>query len=550
MLDPRYLRRYQILLYIAVSALVAGAASVSHTERAVTAGLFLGLGLFSVLLHTGGRVASYPRLRAALSLVLDLFAHGLVVVRLGGLEGPNPFFLLLALPVLAWGLVGGFLGGISAAVGTGLMLVSRFALLQRTNPEAIETVESWETVTLRVVSFLLLGVFAALLGHRLREDRAVHERTQRELEQVQLDAESIVASLASGLLCLDDEGCIRRLNWNAKILLGIDRWIDFGTPVRQLHGSETWQMVADHLEDCLVRGADGVREFTFVRNGRTWPLEAATLPIWGPSGEVRGLTVLLADVSERQAQQAEEKRKHRLALIGQLSAGLAHEIRNSLKPITGSVELLRAETSVQLGSMASLMDIILREAENLESFLTEFLSFARDKTLTVEPLSLERVVGEECESLRALDTHPVRFLQPDHETGDTWIAADRSALGQIIRNLGMNAIDASLGSPADVEVGWLDDGEEVEIFVRDHGTGIDPVVLERVFDPFFTTKSSGTGLGLAIARDLVERMGGRIRLQLQTEGGVRASVRFVRAAAPASTDDGRRTWSEEPPRAA
>ena len=528
-LDPRRLRRYQILLYVAVSALVAGAVSVSWSERAIAAALYLGLGLLSVGIHTLGREARFPRLRAALALVLDLLAHATIVVRLGGLEGPNPYVLLLALPILTWGLLSGFLGGLAAAFGTASLLVGRFAFLQQTNPEMVEVVESWEAVALRVVSFLLLGVFAALLGQRIGEDRAAHEKTQRELEQVQLDAESIVASFASGLVCLDDEGRIRRLNWNAKVLLGIDRWIDFGTPVRSMLTSSHWMAVTDFLETCLARGEERVREFPFTRNGRTWPLEVATLPIWGPNGEVRGLTVLLSDVSERRAKEAEEKRNERLALIGQLSAGLAHEIRNSLKPITGSVELLRAEPSAHDGSMASLMDIILREAENLENFLTEFLSFARDKTLTVEPISLERIVGEECESLRALDAHPIRYLGPESSSREPVIMADRSAVGQVIRNLGMNAIDASRGSPGEVEIGWLEDGEEVEIFVRDHGSGVSSDVLERVFDPFFTTKSSGTGLGLAIARDLVERMGGRIRLQPASEGGVRASVRFPRA---------------------
>jgi signal transduction histidine kinase len=212
-----------------------------------------------------------------------------------------------------------------------------------------------------------------------------------------------------------------------------------------------------------------------------------------------------------------------LALIGQLSAGLAHEIRNSLKPISGSVELLRRELPATGGARDTLMEIILRESEALEAFLEEFLHLARDKSLQMEELPLERVVGEEFESLASLPGGIFRLARPDPDEPLLRVRADRACLRQILRNLGLNAIEAG-GVP--VEVGWRRVDGEAEVYLRDHGSGLAEEIRARAFEPFFTTKPRGTGLGLAIARDLAERLGGRLALDPAEGGGTRAILRL------------------------
>jgi len=169
------------------------------------------------------------------------------------------------------------------------------------------------------------------------------------------------------------------------------------------------------------------------------------------------------------------------------------------------------------------MEIILREAESLENFLTEFLIFARDKNLEMQLLPLERVLGEELESLNALPNGLFRLIRPEPLGRPLYVRADRGALRQVVRNLGINALEAAEGP---IEMGWRKEDTEAVIFLRDHGPGIPAEIRTRIFDPFFTTKARGTGLGLAIARDLVNRLGGRLTLAPAEGGGTLACIRL------------------------
>ncbi|MDM7916872.1 MAG: ATP-binding protein, partial [Candidatus Eisenbacteria bacterium] len=295
--------------------------------------------------------------------------------------------------------------------------------------------------------------------------------------------------------------------------------IGTGAHLEELEARPETRDLARHLAARLA----SVREETGEVHLADVPVEVTTNPVRDREGEAHGLVVLLADLTERRAREEDGRRRERLAVIGELSAGLAHEIRNSLKPITGSVELLRRELPAGEPGRDTLMEIILREAEALENFLTEFLTFARDRKLQLEPVPVETLLGEELESLNATPGSAFRLVRPAASEPSLRVRADRSCLRQIVRNLGLNALEAG-GAP--IELGWRRDGVEAEIFVRDHGPGIPEELRARVFEPFFTTKPQGTGLGLAIAHDLADRLGGRLVLTPATGGGTRASIRL------------------------
>ena len=282
------------------------------------------------------------------------------------------------------------------------------------------------------------------------------------------------------------------------------------------------------VQELLDLQQPGSRESALTLDEKIVPVEVSTSPILDGRGRYRGTVVLFSDLTERMERERERRQQERLALVGQLSAGLAHEIRNSLKPITGSVELLRLEEESFSGAQNHLMEIILREAENLESFLTEFLAFARDKSLQVAAIPLERVLEEEADALATASSRRIELIRPgEPEDGSALCIADRSALGQVIRNLGLNGLEAS-SEDEPLELGWRWDGEEAEVFVRDRGEGISQEIAAQAFDPFFTTKAHGTGLGLAIARDLIERQGGRLTLESAEGGGTMARIRLRR----------------------
>lgn len=518
------LRFYRVFLYLAIATLIAGGSGSPRTLLS-TAGLYLVLALAGAALSVRpGHIGPVPLWSFA--LCIEVGAHILVIARMG--EPGSPFLLLPALPILLWGILRGLSGGIPASI---LALLGE-ALLRGAGPSAWPgrspmSGEAPTALLFHAAAFLLLGAFSGMLGRRIRQEEAEHQETRRELEQAQLDAESIVAHLSRGLVCLDRRGRVSRMNGRAQALLSPWGGIEVGGAVSDVPPSSPLYPLARHLSERLDSCGEESHEIHLGppagADAPGFPCEISTTPILDGQGERHGIMVLLNDLTELRAREAHRRHKERLALIGELSAGLAHEIRNSLKPITGSVELLRRETPAGDEARDALMEIILREAESLENFLTEFLNFARDKNLQMQLLPLEMVLGEELESLNALPQSPFRLVSRPGEGKPLRVQADRGALRQVVRNLGINALEAE-GAP--IEVGWKRDGREAVIFMRDHGPGIEPELRRKVFEPFFTTKPSGTGLGLAIARDLVDRLGGRLTLEPAAGGGTLACIRL------------------------
>lgn len=513
-------RVHRLLAVLAVAVLAAG--SGPPATRAATALGYLALEAAALLCQAVGERSGRAGSAWIVALLLDIAASAFVAFRLG--PTGSPVLLLLALPVLIWGLTRGITGGTWAAAGgiTAHLVLS--GALPRIGLDAQVRVAP-ASMGAQAVSIALLGLLAGLLGRRLGRAEAMQHSTARELEQARLDAESIVAHLSRGLVCLDEEGRISRVNAGARELLGGFGAVQPGVCLTDLRPVQPLFDLAVHLASRLASTGEETCEVLLgpSRAGVGVPLEVTTTPILDHEGRPRGLVVLLADLTERRAREDERRRHDRLALIGQLSAGLAHEIRNSLKPITGSVELLQRELPPGGGARDTLMEIILRESEALEAFLGEFLNLARDKNLQMEDVPLERVVGEEVESLAALPDGNFRLEKPDPDDPPLRVRVDRACLRQILRNLGLNAIEAGGGL---VEVGWRRVGGEAEVYLRDHGPGLAEEIRARVFEPFFTTKPRGTGLGLAIARDLAERLGACLALEPADGGGTRAILRL------------------------
>ncbi len=518
-------RLHRPLAVLAVAVLAAG--SGSPGASAVTALGYLAVEMIASLCLRGSERGGRRGPWWIAACLLDVSASAFVAYRLGPAGSLVP--LLLALPVLIWGLTRGIRGGAWAAGGAIAAHLALSGAVSGLGFEAIGHVTP-ASMTAQTVSLTLLGLFAGLLGRSLRRAEAMQHSTARELEQARLDAESIIAHLSHGLLCLDGEGRISRLNAGARELLGGFGEIHPGVRLADLLQVGAFFDLAIHLASRLTSSGEESREVLLgpCAGRPAVPLEVTTTPIRDPEGRCRGLLVLLADLTERRAREDERRRHDRLALIGQLSAGLAHEIRNSLKPISGSVELLRRELPADNRAGDTLMEIILRESEALESFLGEFLQLARDKNLQMEELPLEKVVQEEVDSLAALPEGSFRLVRPDPGPVPLQVRADRTCLRQILRNLGLNAVEAG-GAPVEVGLRCVDG--EAEVYLRDHGPGLAEEVRARAFEPFFTTKPRGTGLGLAIARDLAERLGGRLALEPAPGGGTRASLRLPLLAA-------------------
>ena len=231
--------------------------------------------------------------------------------------------------------------------------------------------------------------------------------------------------------------------------------------------------------------------------------------------------MIFQDLTELREMETRLKREERLAAVGRLAAGIAHEIRNPLASISGSIEMLREGKGVAAED-SRLMNIILRETDRLDGLITEFLQYVKPMKRRAAKVQMLDVLRETIEALRATDGgRDVTFVLPDGPLAA--VRGDRDQLKQVVWNLLLNAMQAT-GGKGRVEVRATNSrlGEQGEVMlleVRDDGVGIPPEEIGRIFEPFFTTKERGTGLGLAMVHKIVEAHEGHIEVESQAGKG-------------------------------
>jgi two-component system sensor histidine kinase PilS (NtrC family) len=251
------------------------------------------------------------------------------------------------------------------------------------------------------------------------------------------------------------------------------------------------------------------------------------------SGKEFGLILIFQDLTEIRQMQEQVRRMDRLAVAGELAAGIAHEIKNPLASLSGSIQMLKEE--LEFGPVhRRLMDITLREAERLNAMVNEFLMFARPATPVDQSVEVNGVINDTLEMLK----NSPQMSQPIHIeknlTRELWIHIDSHRLQQVIWNLVLNAIqemngDGRLSITTAIRAGEMSAvGQQqlAEISISDTGPGILPENQGRVFDLFFTTKETGTGLGLSIVHRIVENYRGRIFIASDGHSGTTFTVLF------------------------
>jgi signal transduction histidine kinase len=265
--------------------------------------------------------------------------------------------------------------------------------------------------------------------------------------------------------------------------------------------------------------------------GRPLPIGASTSLLVGEE-RATGAVVVFQDLTAVRDMERRMRRSETLAEVGALAAGIAHELRNGLNPISGSVEYLQRELRPE-GESAVLMNLISRESQRLNRFVTDLLSYSKERDLALANVELGEHLSEICDLVRR-DARSPEGVTVDIEGGDAPVAVqmDAEQMRQVWLNLAANAFQA-IEREGRVLVRWHSGaGENVVVEFQDDGPGIAAEDLSQVGQPFFTTKEGGTGLGLAIAQRIVERHGGT--LTLKSEPGMGTTVRVSLLRAPAT----------------
>lgn len=370
-----------------------------------------------------------------------------------------------------------------------------------------------------------------------------------------LASEQLVGGMSSAVLVFDRDGRLAVLNPAAERLLGMDRGTSVGRKYGDLLGRS--ERLIDLIARCLRTGESLSREVVPLLDpaGKVTHLGAMVSPV-RPGGDQdtpgrpsEGALCLLADLTEIKALREKVGLKENLAVLGEMSAGIAHEFRNALATIHGLARLI-VKGNGNGGGTASAprehAETILKEVNGIERVITDFLRYARPATLDLSDVDL----GEVVENLARESVQEAAPAGVTVEVQGTFprIVADEALIRQAIRNLLMNAIEsfpgrlngaphAGAGTPERRVVvrGEARQGPEggVRLVVEDNGSGIAPDDLPRIFTPFFTTKERGTGLGLALVQKTAVVHDGQV--EVRSEPGQGASFTLVLPARPGAT---------------
>ncbi len=386
-----------------------------------------------------------------------------------------------------------------------------------------------------LVAFLtIVGVLSGVLGDRVHRTRGDLERTARELDRVRVDNDVVLRHLATGVFTVDASGVVGYLNPAAEQVLGVRVMETRGRHVT-IALPERLGALRDIVLDTLQARRGKARAELQMRTsaGRTLPVGISTNVLMHQD-EMTGVVAVFQDLTEVRDMERRARRNETLAEVGALAAGIAHELRNGLKPIAGSVEYLQREIELQ-GEEAQLIDLIARESSRLNKFVTDLLSYSRERDLALVSVDLDDQLRDVVNAL-AHDPRRVPGIRVSLEGGPgvPWVSMDPEQMHQVWLNLASNALEA-IGERGVLSIRWSvqDDGGVVVDFT-DSGSGIAAEDLPRVGEPFFTTKRGGTGLGLAIAQRIVERHGGVLTLESEAGRGTTARVTMPGAAVTAA----------------
>ncbi len=410
-----------------------------------------------------------------------------------------------------------------AALGCVFLFVERLFLSPLTNSAAL-----W----LQLGLFAMVALTSGFIGARLREARAGTEALVAQLTKARLQASDILTNIRSGIVTVDRRGRLLYSNPAASTLLGMNLEDRLGAPVL-----EDLTQVAPVLARALERAAsDRSRttrsEGTVSANGRVFPIGLNTTLSADYSSEpdTEGTaTAIFQDISDQKKLDTLHMRAERLEAVAELSASLAHEIKNPLAAVRSAVEQL-ARSKRATPDEQTLGALIVRESDRLSRLLSEFLDFARVRVTRIVPVDLASVARDAAGLAAA---HPDRPVQVDVSanvpTEPVIVEGDEDLLYRAVFNLTLNAVQASPESgkvsvalapltSSDAPAGLSFDRGGVAIRVSDEGPGIPEEIRDRLFDPFFTTKPGGSGLGLSVVHRAIEAHKGFVFVDSDTRG--------------------------------
>lgn len=453
---------------------------------------------------------------AYLQISIDILLVTALTYLTGGID--SGFSLLYHLTIISASILlyrrGGYLSASLSSILYGAMLDMQYynisGFVRSDNYTAVQVLF---LVFINILSFYIAALLSGYLSERLRSTRQELREKSSDLDDLRVLQDHILRSVGSGVLTMDLLANIALWNPAAEQITGY----------RYAEIKNCWQQVFGDSLKGIFGHTDLLKKRPFHFNGQIVKKDGSTAMIGmtasllkDETDIVRGIIFVFQDITKMIEMESQVRMQERLATVGSLAAGIAHEIRNPLASLSGSIQVLQGELELQ-GDNKQLMDIVVRETDRLNTIVMEFLEYARPRNAQNDRIELLPVLDEMIMLLKNCKefTGNIRI----HHSVDPHlvIPGDAKRLRQVFWNLLLNACQAmphggGIVVTAKSSSRCEDNSEWCEINIEDTGQGIASEDRDKIFNPFFTTKTGGTGLGLAIVYRIIEDHRGTISI--------------------------------------
>jgi two-component system sensor histidine kinase PilS (NtrC family) len=408
------------------------------------------------------------------------------------------------------------------------VLIPHYALLQNVS---ISAGYVFSRIIIYIFSFYLVAILASFVVEQERKTRTLLEEKVTAFDQLDLLHRSIIESIDTGIVTIDLLGCIKSFNRAAEEITGyassdiedfniIDVFPEYGELRKKLNQASDLDPRKNRVEMTLQS-----------KSGASLVLGCSISFLRDSQGTRVGDILVFQDLTDIKEMERHLETSRRLAFVGEMAAGLAHEMRNPLASISGSIQILHKGLNLSL-SDERLMQIILRGKDQLESFMKDFLLLSRPTPGIHETFKIDEIIDDVLDTIKYVPDWRDQIEILRSSTNQLEIFASKTEIRQLIWNLVMNAVQAMPDGgrlsvttrPAILKESL----PALEVEISDDGPGITKSDLGKIFEPFFTTKEKGTGLGLAIVNRIVDGYLGTIMVDSVPGRGAKFTIRLPR----------------------
>jgi two-component system, NtrC family, sensor histidine kinase PilS len=520
---------------VAVTSLLLAALIIQTTADVILPlnYLYLVTGLTYALTLVYISVGKYVGNRSTnlyIQFIGDIGLETLLVYFTGGVDSPFSFLYLVSIitaSTLLYRRGGLIIASVCVIFYGALVDLMYWGIIPLPGPSVFAPTP-WNSLKLYVnlatnfAGFYATALLTSYISEQLRRAARELDLNRQNLAELRALNENVIASIPSGVLTLTAEGNVSFANAAARQML-----TPSGGQLVGRHITNTGLFDDDEWEECIL----GVFRDSIARGEREVLLDGeekqvigyALTPLMTFDGEPYGITLIFQDLTERRKLEEQLRMKDRMAAVGELSAGIAHEIRNPLAAISGSVQVLRKSERLEPKEQR-LMSIILTESERLNQSIASFLRFVKPQERTPEPFDVASSLSDTIELFRnSVELGPGHSIEAEIDPPNVTLLGDPNQIRQVFWNVVKNAVQA-MPQGGNLMITTSLDDSHYRISFRDEGRGMSSEEIRRLFQPFRTSFAAGTGLGMAISYRIVQEHGGTIDVESQPERGTTITI--------------------------